>query len=294
MSSITPQDIKKEFFKSKMGIAGIAILTILISTSIITITTIPVETFQEWNNPESWITYPKTAIPIWVNFFSLEKFPEHKILNEPKIEKASNSEINLSTYQFGLNFDYDQFPNDFIYSYSLEYSNSPLIQMSVIRPDGIKLDLISTSLPYSDVKVIHEDRIFSTDAIIKKKLILQSEIFDFEIKDLSTENIIFSERKSNEPLKGDYLFLVNLYEIENESKIIESNLIIGGKAFGIMGTDELRRDLAMGLLWGTPLALFIGLVVSIASVIMGLMYGVYAGFKGKKTDETMMRFNDVI
>jgi len=114
MSSITPQDIKKEFFKSKMGIAGIAILTILISTSIITITTIPVETFQEWNNPESWITYPKTAIPIWVNFFSLEKFPEHKILNEPKIEKASNSEINLSTYQFGLNFDYDQFPNDFI------------------------------------------------------------------------------------------------------------------------------------------------------------------------------------
>ena len=37
MSSITTQDIKKEFFKSKMGIAGIAILTILILTSLITI-----------------------------------------------------------------------------------------------------------------------------------------------------------------------------------------------------------------------------------------------------------------
>ena len=61
-----------------------------------------------------------------------------------------------------------------------------------------------------------------------------------------------------------------------------------------MGTDELRRDLAMGLLWGTPLALFIGLVVSISSVTMGLIYGVYAGFKGKKTDDTLMRFNDVI
>ena len=34
MSSITPQEIKKEFFKSKMGIAGITILTILIVTSI--------------------------------------------------------------------------------------------------------------------------------------------------------------------------------------------------------------------------------------------------------------------
>jgi hypothetical protein len=37
MSSITAQDIKKEFFKSKMGIAGITILTILILTSLITI-----------------------------------------------------------------------------------------------------------------------------------------------------------------------------------------------------------------------------------------------------------------
>ncbi|MGH1567328.1 MAG: hypothetical protein ACRBB5_07945 [Nitrosopumilus sp.] len=49
-----------------------------------------------------------------------------------------------------------------------------------------------------------------------------------------------------------------------------------------MGTDELRRDLVIGLLCETPLALFIGLVVAIASVIMGLLYGVYAGFKGKK------------
>ena len=292
--SITPQEIKKEFFKSKMGIAGITILSILILTSIITVVTIPVETFQEWNNPESWITYPKTAIPLWVNLLSMEKIPEHKILKNPNIERASNSEINLSSHQFVLNFDYDQFPNDFIYSYSSEYSDSPLLQMSVIRPDGIKLELISTSLPYSNLKIIHEDRIFSTDAMIKKKISLQSEIFDFKIKKLSAENIIFSKTTSNEPLKGNYVFSVDLYEIGNNSEIIESELIIGGKVFGIMGTDELRRDLAIGLLWGTPLALFIGLVVSIASVTMGLVYGVYAGFKGKKTDETLMRFNDVI
>jgi len=37
----------------------------------------------------------------------------------------------------------------------------------------------------------------------------------------------------------------------------------------MMGTDELRRDLAGGLLWGTPLALFIGIAVAIGSVIAG-------------------------
>ena len=294
MSNITPQEIKKEFFKSKMGIAGIVILTILILTSIITIIIIPIETFQEWNNPESWITYPKTAIPVWVNLFLTEKIPEHQILLEPNIETAFNDEINLSSYQFNLNFNYDQFPKDFIYSYLLEYSGSPLLQMSVIRPDGVKLELVSTSLPYSNLKIIHNDRIFSTDAMIKKELVLQEEKFEFEINRLSVEDIIFSKTELNKPLKGNYIFLIDFYEINEESEIIDSKLIIGGKAFGIMGTDELRRDLAIGLLWGTPLALFIGLAVSIGSVVMGLVYGIYAGFKGKKTDETMMRFNDIL
>ncbi len=294
MSNITPQEIKKEFFKSKMGIAGIAILTILILTSIITIVIIPIETFQEWNNPESWITYPKAAIPIWVNLFLTEKIPEHKILVEPNIETMFDDEINLTSYQFNLDFNYDQFPKDFIYSYLLEYSGSPLLQMSVIRPDGVKLELVSTSLPHSNLKTIHNDRIFSTDAMIKKELFLQEEKFEFKINELSVEDIIFSKIESNIPLKGNYVFLIDFYEIDEESKIIDSKLIIGGKAFGIMGTDELRRDLAIGLLWGTPLALFIGLAVSIGSVVMGLVYGIYAGFKGKKTDETMMRFNDIL
>jgi peptide/nickel transport system permease protein len=294
MSNITPQEIKKEFFKSKMGIAGIVILTILILTSIITIIIIPIETFQEWNNPESWITYPKTAIPGWINLFLTEKIPEHKILVEPNVETGFNDEINLTSYQFNVNFNYDQFPKDFIYSYFLEYSGSPLLQMSVIRPDGVKLELVSTSLPYSNLKIIHNDRIFSADAMIKKKLVLQEEEFEFEINGLSVEDVIFSKVESNKPLKGNYIFLIDFYEINKESEIIDSKLIIGGKAFGIMGTDELRRDLAIGLLWGTPLALFIGLAVSIGSVVMGLVYGIYAGFKGKKTDETMMRFNDIL
>ena len=294
MSSITPQDIKREFFRSKMGIAGIIILGMLIITSIITIIIFPVETFQEWNNPSSWMTYPKTAIPVWVNLFVFEKIPEHKILTNPSIGKNSNQEINLSSYQFSFNFEYDQFPNDFIYSYTAEYINSPLLEMSVIRPDGIEMKLISTALPHSNTITNHKDKIFSTDAIIKKELLLNNEKFNFQIDNLSVEDIIFSKMDRNEPLKGNYVFLINLYEINEKSEIVKSNLIIGGKAFGIMGTDELRRDLAIGLLWGTPLALFIGLVVSIASVVAGLVYGVYSGFKGKKTDEALMRFNDVI
>ncbi len=256
--------------------------------------TIPIETFQEWNNPEKWILYPKVSTPVWVNLFMIEKIPEHKILDSPNIQTNSNGELFLTSHQFEINFEYDDFPNDFIYIFSSEYSGSPVLEMSVIRPDGVKLELISTSLPHANSKTIHSERVFSTDESIKKNLSLQSEKFSFSIEGLSSEDIVFSKSEINEPLKGDYIFSVDIFSINSQPQSLESKMVIGGKAFGIMGTDELRRDLAVGLLWGTPLALFIGLVVSIASVVMGLLYGVYAGFKGKKTDETMMRFNDVI
>lgn len=294
MSSITPQEIKGEFLKSTIGIAGIAILSILIFTSIIVVVVIPVDTFKEWNNPGNWISYPKVAIPVWINLFLSEKIPEHKMLNTPNVNYDVSGDISITSHQFGINFDYDDFPNDFIYEFSAKYSGTPLLQMDVIRPDGIQLKLLSTSLPHSDSNSIHSERIFSTDDAIRKNLYLQSNKFLFSLSNLSSEDIIFSKTKNHEPLKGNYIFLIKMYGNNSENQIPESRLIIGGKAFGIMGTDELRRDLAVGLLWGTPLALFIGLVVAIASVVLGLLYGAYAGYRGKKTDETMMRFNDVI
>jgi len=294
LSSVSASEIKKEFLKSKMGIAGIGILVILIAISIGAAVIIPVETFQQWNNPQNWIFYPKTAIPSWINLFMFEKIPEHKILDEPNVSTISLDEISGVSHQFHVNYVYDDFPSDFIYEFTAKYSGSPLLQISVIRPDGSNIKLLSASLPNTDDIVLHNEKIFSTDGTIKKNLFLQSDQFDFSIEGFSAEDIVFSKSTDNVVLKGDYVFLVNLYGVQKENSIVDSTLIVGGKAFGIMGTDELRRDLAVGILWGTPLALFIGIAVAIGSVVMGLVYGVYAGFKGKLTDESMMRFNDVI
>ena len=294
MSSVSASEIKQEFLKSKIGIAGIGILVILVAISIGAAVIIPVETFQQWNNPQNWLVYPKTAIPVWVNLFMFEKIPEHKILDEPNVSTISLDEISVVSHQFHVNYVYDDFPSDFIYEFTAKYSGSPLLQISVIRPDGSNIKLLSASLPYTEDLVLHNEKIFSTDGTIKKNLFLQSDKFDFPVGGFSAEDIVFSKSTDNAVLKGDYVFLVNLYGVQKENSILDSTLIVGGKAFGIMGTDELRRDLAVGILWGTPLALFIGIAVAIGSVVMGLVYGVYAGFKGKLTDESMMRFNDVI
>lgn len=293
MSSIPPSDVIHQFTHTKIGMTGIGILSLLILVSIGTIVLVPVETFQEWNNPGSWLSYPKTAMPSWINYISTEKIPEHKILTASLQSKQNYEEISVISEQFNAEYGFDDFPNDFIIEFSSVYSKSPLYEISVIRPDGLKLDLMLTSLSYSDFPVSFTERVFSSDQSIRKNLLLQSEYFQFDLDGLSPEDVIFSMTDSHKVLKGNYVFLIKSFGVD-ENKIIDSRLIIGGKAFGLMGTDELRRDLAIGLLWGTPLALFIGISVAIGSVVMGLLYGVYAGFKGRKTDEAMMRFNDVI
>ena len=292
MNDMFSSDLIKEFTKSKTGLAGIGILLVLVMISLIAAAVIPIDTFKQWNNPSNWISYPKTSMPVWINYFVADKIPEHVIIENPTTV-SKEGKISVISHQFEIEFLSDDFPNGFIYEFAAEYSGSPLLQIHVIRPDQTKILLLSTSLPNSDTEIIHSERIFSTDEIIRKNIQIQSAGMEFYREGIPNEDLIFAGNKEK-ILKGNYLFLVNLYGVDEQTNIINSKLILGGKVFGIMGTDELRRDIMVGLLWGTPLALLIGITVAVGSVMMGLVYGVYAGFKGKKTDEGMMRFNDVI
>ncbi len=291
--SFSTRVIWKEFSHSKIGIAGIVILVILFSMSAIAFVTIPLDSFKTWNDPTSWLQYPKSAQPAWVNYFQSEKIPEHLILKPASMSQQIGS-VYFLTDSFVFNYNYDGFPSDFIYQYTVQYSGSPLLQMSVTRPDGVEIQIISTSMPFASSTVTYSSMIFSTQDVIAKNIASAKNKYAFSLDGISSEKIIFSKLDQNQILKGQYVFRVHLYDVSEKPVLVKSNLVLGGKVYGIMGTDELRRDLSVGLLWGTPLALFIGITVSIGSVVLGLVYGVYAGYKGRATDEVLMRFNDVI
>jgi peptide/nickel transport system permease protein len=282
-------DIKSSFRKNKIGLVGIGILACLIIASIITASIIPVDTYQQWNNPASWTELPKSAQPIWINWISEKKMPEHQILEAPQTILKKGSSESIVIQRFQVNYDSDYFPGEFLLNYKSTYSGSPVLQISIVRPDNITLELLSSSLPYSEQKTYYTDKIFSTNESIRKNLKLQLDKFPYQIESTNAKEIIFAD-KNNQVLKGNYEFIITVHGTD----MIDSKLILGGKVFGLAGTDELRRDLAIGLLWGTPVALFIGVIVAIGSVVSGLVFGVYAGYKGGRTDESMMRLNDVI
>jgi peptide/nickel transport system permease protein len=118
-------------------------------------------------------------------------------------------------------------------------------------------------------------------------------LFNYSISGLEPQVVIFSDTNKPNVLKGVYQISEKFFLFDNYSSVEDVGLILGGKVFGIMGTDDLRRDLAVGIIWGIPIALFIGLTVSIFSIAIGLIYGVVAGYRGKRTDESMMRVNDI-
>jgi peptide/nickel transport system permease protein len=291
--NLSTKEIWTEFSKSKIGLVGISILGILFFMSVFAFATIPLDEFKTWNDPSSWLLYPKSALPSWINYFQSEKIPEHLILS-PIASSQQIDSIHVSADSFVVNYQYDGFPSDFVYQYMAKYNDSPLLQLSVTRPDGIEIQLISSSLPFASYTTTYHGMIFSTQDTIVKNINNLKERYAFPLDGLSSEKIIFSRLDENKILKGQYVFRANLYGTSEKSSLEQSHLVLGGKVYGMMGTDELRRDLSIGILWGTPLALFIGITVSIGSVILGLVYGVYAGYKGKITDETLMRFNDII
>ncbi|MGE5084898.1 MAG: ABC transporter permease [Bacillota bacterium] len=66
----------------------------------------------------------------------------------------------------------------------------------------------------------------------------------------------------------------------------------GFKTFHLFGTDELGRDVFIRLVYGTRVSMGVGVLVAIASALVGLLIGSIAGFYGGIVDTVLMRVTD--
>jgi peptide/nickel transport system permease protein len=294
----------RRILHTKAALVGFSIIGILAAMTIYALVAVPLESFSQWNDPGFWIDYPKSAAPSWINLMLPEgNLPNHMILgpSDAKTQNSSLGGIPTNSFLYDIDFRYNSYPTDFIIDYCLKYGEiPPVIQVDVTRPDGESFMIYNSPLPSSTLSdnlsnlTEYCSRIFSTDESIRDNLQAYTGLFDYSPDLSSPQKMIFSQLDKDAVLRGKYLFNVTYYLFDPEDKVENTKVILGGRVYGLMGTDDLRRDLSIGIFWGAPVALFVGLTAAISSVTIGMLYGLLAGYKGGRYDEALMRINDLV
>ena len=68
----------------------------------------------------------------------------------------------------------------------------------------------------------------------------------------------------------------------------------GRSLMHLFGTDKFGRDIFSRVWYGAGLSMKVGILASLISSIVGLLYGGIAGYAGKKTDMIMMQAADIV
>ena len=75
------------------------------------------------------------------------------------------------------------------------------------------------------------------------------------------------------------------------------NLSLGASppsADHLLGTDVLGRDLLSRILYGARISLLVGFVATGVALVIGVSWGIIAGYIGGRVDSIMMRIVDIL
>ena len=67
-----------------------------------------------------------------------------------------------------------------------------------------------------------------------------------------------------------------------------------GSSEFLLGTDSLGRDVLSRIMYGARVSLVVGIVPLIIVLLIGVPVGLFAGYKGGRSDNLLMRFADII
>lgn len=97
----------------------------------------------------------------------------------------------------------------------------------------------------------------------------------------------------SKPLKGTYRLVVEGLMFEEDSDV-GASLVVYGQLHGLAGTDHLRRDIMVALLWGAPVALAFGLVAAVGSSIATMTLAAASVWFGGWVDWLIRRINEIV
>ncbi len=275
----------KEILRYPTAIAGVLIILVMLVISIYTVFAIPYDrAISLWRgSEEDWYSNPKNAAPIWFNWFRSSKLPETIALSsdDPSVTqtvKASGSSRTV-VYTLPFEFDYDGFPDDLAVYFTSDYTEKPpFVGLTWVSPDGRETRLGNFSISNKYTYRIGQDQ------KLERKL-----------NGLNPSIGLFVDPKAQDttaPVKGKYQLQIEGVTFDKNADI-KAELVVYGKLAGWAGTDHLRRDLSIALLWGAPIALAFGLIAAVGTSLAQLIIAGVGTWFGGWVDMFIQRFTEI-
>jgi peptide/nickel transport system permease protein len=258
----------KEILRYPTALVGVIIILILVGISIYTVIALPYgETIRLWRASEAdWYQNPRCCTGV------VELLPKREAARNDCVgfgcrthagdrQCGGNGNLQYLTYTFPIEWQADGYPDDiYLFMKATFEEKAPFIGLTWIRPDGSELRLGNFSTGEKFTYRFGQDQ----------KLIRKLGGLDPEIG-LFTEPAV--EGAQPKPVKGSYQLKMEVVTFDKNTTV-DSELILYGKLAGLAGTDHLRRDLMLALLWGTPIALAFGLLAAVGTSLSQLIIAV--------------------
>jgi len=273
----------REIFRYPTAVAGLAIILLLIGISIYTVIAIPYDkAVLLWRGNEAdWYKNPKTAAPVWYNYFLKEKLPETLVLStaDESIarEVKETQQGSITTYTFPVDFQFDSFYDDISIFFTSSFeSKAPFVGLTWVGPDGKETRLNNFTIGRKFTYRMGQDKKITTKL---KGTVAQIGLFTDQ-KDFKT------------PVKGQYQLVMEVVSFDKTGETT-GEVVMYGKLAGWAGTDHRRRDLGIALLWGTPVALMFGLLAAVGTSFSQLIIAGVSTWFGGAVDTIIQRITEV-
>jgi peptide/nickel transport system permease protein len=87
--------------------------------------------------------------------------------------------------------------------------------------------------------------------------------------------------------------IANMIFPEDPFRLAGRPMSLPGTNGFLLGSDTLGRDVAAGIAHGAKTSILIGLIATLTSVFIGVIFGAFAGYYGGLTDDLLMRITEI-
>ena len=300
--------IFNELIRTKSGKAGVLLLLFFLVLSIITVIIYPYSYIVSiWSDPTYWTENPVLAQPAWVNDLLGLNLPKNIVIDSRvKDDLRVSKYLAQASHNYGeahldmvIQYAYDDFPSEISLMLYVRFNkSSPYLKIRWVKPNGHKILLWSGTLKNGTNLLSISQNPMVLNNIKKYIRETTGEMTEYPSVDI----VLFAKDKAGMHTKKDAELLKTEgkpYKLEidgiffEEGFNLDAKLVIYGKVYGLLGTDNLRRDLVISFLWGAPIALSFGVLLSVITSLLHLLLGSISAWYGGKIDSIIQRLTEI-